>query len=129
LNLELIASGSGSGFSIYALPGVREFLDDLSGKDEEATVAMLEYVSESGTPRNPQKCNAEGEGFFALKPGRVRLIFFYDSEHRRVIVITHGYMKQGQKMPRREFRKAEQLRNAVLAARKERNLIYEGLAD
>lgn len=90
---------------------------------------MLQYIAGHGIPRNEQKCNAEGDGFFALKPGRVRLLFFYDSAQRRVIVMTHGYMKQGQKVPRREFRKAEQLRAAVLVAMKERNLIYEELAD
>lgn len=128
MRLELIATGSDSGFTIYALPGVREFLEELSGNDEDATIAMLEYVATQGMPRNNLKCNSEGDGFFALKPRRVRLLFFYDPDLRRVIVVTHGYFKQGQKMPRREFRRAEKLRAEVLEAKKERNLSYEGLA-
>ncbi len=128
MRLELIAAGSASGFTIYALPGVREFLEALSGNDEDSTIALLEYVATQGIPRNDKKCNSEGDGFFALKPGRVRLLFFYEPDLRRVIVVTHGYFKQGQKMPRREFRRAEKLRAEVLEAKDERNLIYEGLA-
>ena len=128
MRLELIATGSGSGFTIYAIPGVRDFLEGISGNDEDATIAMLQYVATQGIPRNPQKCNSEGDGFFALKPGRVRLLFFYDPDVRRVIVVTHGYFKQGQKMPRREFRRADKLRAEMLEAKRERNLIYEGLA-
>lgn len=128
MRLELIATGSASGFTIYALPGVRDFLEDLSGNDEDATIAMLEYVATQGIPRNDKKCNVESDGFFALKPGRVRLVFFYDPGLRRVIIVTHGYFKQGQKMPRREFRRAVKLRAEALEAKRERNLIYEGLA-
>lgn len=114
-----------AGFTLYALPGVREFLENLDEEESGKVIALFGYVRREGLPKDRRRCNILGDGVFELKAGQIRLPFFYDPEHRKVIVLTHHFKKQSQNTPPREIRAAIQRRSLTETAREEGTLVYE----
>jgi len=123
--VQLESAKSDIGFSIYAPPDIREYIDDLSSKDQNAILPLLAQLSTHGRLNNTEKCESEGDGVFALKPSQIRLVFFYDAVKRRVIIITHGYRKKSQKMPRKEFNKAVNFRTRYMRDLKAGRVEYD----
>jgi phage-related protein len=125
--LELLWRGEGwPGLTIYGMQGVSAFIGKVAdANDADAIDAMFEYVAQYGPPRIKSKCRPLSEKIFELKPGAVRLPFFYDQNLRATIVITHGFMKQGQKTPPRERDFAERQFRTYLAAHRKGDVRYE----
>lgn len=125
--LELLWIGKGwPGLTIYGMPGVTDFIKGVGDPDDaDAIDAMFEYVGEYGPPRIKSKCRPLAEKIFELKPGAVRLPFFYDGQHRATIVITHGFMKKSQKTPPREREFAEKQHGIYLVALRKGSVKYE----
>jgi phage-related protein len=125
--LELLWMGGGwPGLTVYAMPGVAAFIAAVADpEDADAIDAMFEYVGRYGPPRIKSKCRRLAEKIFELKPGAVRLPFFYDESRRATIIITHGFLKQIQKTPPRERHLAEKQRGIYLVAFKEGSITYE----
>src|SRR5437764_14726398 len=100
-----------------AWPGVTTFLEAVADADDaDAIDAMFEYVGKHGPPRIKSKCRRLADKIFELKPGAVRLPFFYDEDRRATMIVTHGFMKQSQKTPPRERDFAVRQRSAYLSA-------------
>ena len=125
--LELLWMGEAwPGLTIYGMPGVTAFIEAVADSDDaDAIDAMFEYVGKCGPPRIKTKCRPLGGGVFELKPGAVRLPFFYGEGRRATIIITHGFMKQTRKTPPRERHHAEGQRSIYLAAVEEGSVTYE----
>lgn len=106
---------TGKKLTIYALvkeTGRCEFIDffqDLQDKDQKKIYALLEFVANHHPIMNDEKMRHEGDGIFALKSYQDRgLCFFDDGDH---LIITHGFRKKKQKLPKRHLRKAKRLRD------------------
>ena len=125
--LELLWRSEGwPGFTIFGMHGVSTFIRSVANADDaDAIDAMFEYVTQHGPPRIKSKCRALSDKIFELKPGAVRLPFFYDPNRRATIVITHGFMKQSQKTPRRERESAERQFAIYLSAYRKGGVRYE----
>lgn len=128
--LKLLAAAvSPTGFTIYGMPGVVEFVEEISDPDDvDATDALLEWVTKQGPPMNRHKCWKLGDGIFELKPYGIRLPFFHHPGRRRTIVITHGFPKQGQRTPTREIKQAKTQRALFETALKKGNVDYDDMA-
>ncbi len=128
--LKLLGKAVGpAGCTIYAMPGVVEFLEQLTDPDDiDATDALLEWVTKQGLPMNRHKCWKLGDGIFELKPYGIRLPFFHHPKLRWTIVITHGFAKQGQRTPTREIKQAKHQRALFDAALKKENAKYDDMA-
>ena len=118
-----------SGITVYGMPGVVEFIDAVADPDDaDAIDALLEWVTEHGTPKNRHKCWKLGDGIFELKPYGVRLPFFHHPGIRWTIVITHGFNKQGQRTPSRHIEQAKQQRQQFIAELEKGKVSYDDMA-
>ena len=125
--LELIWRSEGwPGLTIFGMQGVSIFIDSVANSDDADEIdAMFEYVATYGPPRIKSKCRPLSDKIFELKPGSVRLPFFYDKNRRATIVITHGFMKQSQKTPPRERDFAERQFGIYLSAYRKGGVRYD----
>lgn len=97
------------------------FFAELKGDnaDEHAKLlALLQRSADHGTPKNKEKCrHINNEKFFEFKtPGGARVMAFWDQDS--FIVCSHGFMKQGQKTPKRELKRARDARETYFGAKK-----------
>jgi phage-related protein len=97
---------NGEAFAIewyYAPNGrsaAREYYDGLNNRHKEKFLALVLTMGRTGKILNRQKFNAEGDGIYAFKPQPDRfLCFFYTG---RKIIVTNGFQKKTQKLPRSE---------------------------
>lgn len=74
-------------------------------------MALFRRYADLGQIWNKQQFNHEGDGIYAFKPGNHRFVCFL---RERDAIVTHGYKKQGDKMPRREFARAIEIRKVCL---------------
>lgn len=127
--LRLPFSGS---FMLYAVcdgrgvPLLLEFFHGLGAnllKDVDRMMALLESVALSGPPRNTDVSHQLRGEIYEFIQGRLRVLWFYDKG--RVVVCSHGMVKQSQKTPRSEIERAEEVRHAFLAAKQADQLLIE----
>ncbi len=105
-----------------------EFLSDetKSKKAKENMLSTLvEYVPTHGTPKDENKCKYLRDHILEFKTGsnkgpKVRVLFFYDKG--KVIVCSHGFLKDTQKTNPDEIDKAIQIRENYLEAQKNKKL-------
>lgn len=125
--VDLLHIISGRACAIYAMAGdggcpCRDFLAEMMADQRpefERMMRLLQVTSESGTPRNEQKCRFIPElRLFEFKTaGGVRIMAFWDEA--RLIVCSHGFWKQSQKTPRRELDRAAAARERYFYAKKQ----------
>ncbi|MFD8319135.1 type II toxin-antitoxin system RelE/ParE family toxin [Kitasatospora purpeofusca] len=92
-----------------------EFLADLE-KNSKRKVNLFrlgdiairfEEFSDKGNLRIPMQLNHLRGEIYEIKAGDVRLPFFYSSHgSRKIVRLTHGFLKKSQQTPRREIDKA-----------------------
>ena len=112
------------------VPTLLDFFEGLGAnleKDMDRMLELLERVATAGPPRNTDVSHKiQGEIWEFIK-GRLRVFWFYDAG--RVIVCTHGLVKQTQKTPKQTIALAEQIRQAYFAAKQTGALIIEEESD
>ena len=78
----------------------REYYEELNTRQQEKFLILILTMGRTGKILNRQKFNAEGDGIYAFKPQPDRfLCFFYAG---RKIIVTNGFHKKTQKLPRNE---------------------------
>lgn len=87
-----------------------EFLDGLDEQDQAKMLRLLKQLGDQGRISNPEKFKKiEGtDGLFEFKSHQVRMPCYFLPG--RLLVITHGFRKKGDKLPPSEIRKAERIR-------------------
>lgn len=122
----------GQSFTIYAACNARgdceliEFLDGLGANlqdDADHMLELLERVSITGPPRNSGICHQIQGDIYEFIKRRLRVLWFYDEG--RVIVCTHGFMKDTQKTPKAEIAKADRIREQYFASKAQNDLEIE----
>ena len=122
----------GQSFTVYAACDARgdcdlvEFLDGLGANlqsDGDHMLELLERVSISGPPRNNDICHQIQGDIYEFIKRRLRVLWFYDEG--RVIVCTHGFIKDTQKTPKAEIAKADRIREKYFAAKAQNGLEIE----
>jgi phage-related protein len=87
----------------------------LPGPERAKVLRLLVRVSFDGPPANVQRNRKLDADIWELKSGQTRLLYFIEGS--RVIVLTHGFAKKQQKLPRRELDHARRLRAEYLESR------------
>lgn len=100
---------SGDKFKIYGLIvngtcEAEEYLKELSDKEKNKLIPLLQYTADSGPPKNEQKFKSVGDGIFEFKGFQSRLFCFFDEG--RIIILTHGCIKKRDKLDPADIRKA-----------------------
>jgi phage-related protein len=95
-------------------------------KEWDKLMKLLEYVAESGTPKNIEKCKfIKKERVFELKTGGGLRLFAFFGKDRSLIVCSHGFVKKSQKTPKEQLTRAKQAREAYEKAFQDGDIRYE----
>lgn len=92
-------------------PG-EEFYDSLSDPDQAKVLKIFQYLGDQGDCFNRKKFKKIGDGFFEFKSHQIRMPCWFECD--RVVVITHGFRKKGDDIPRGELQRAERIRSEDL---------------
>ena len=106
---------SGRNFDIHAITVqgrcfVREFIDGLESADQKKVMALLQRAAEHGPPNNIEKFKKVEDNIWEFKSFQVRILC--SLEGRKVIILTHGFIKKKDKAPPNEIARAKELLNA-----------------
>lgn len=89
------------------------FLDSLSAKAKNKILYNISLV-ESGFQDSEIFNKLEGSNIWEFRTlyGKIkyRLLSFFDTESRALIITTHGFIKKTQKTPAKELERAEAIR-------------------
>ncbi len=93
-------------------------IETLSESEQKKAIALIRYVGDNGPPMNEQKCRRikTQTGIFELKADRVRMPFFYQAS--RQIVLTHLFVKPGDKEQQSEVKYAAGVRDEIEKSKK-----------
>lgn len=104
----------GHQFEVVFMDGVREFLNTLPVATREKIFYNVDKVKGGILNKDLFKKLDGGSDlweFRTLYNGmQHRLLAFWDKQEKRLIVVTHGFVKKTWKVPVKEIQKAEQLR-------------------
>lgn len=103
---------SGRSFDLYAITvegkcPVREFIDSLEFADQKKLMALLQRAAAHGPPNNIEKFKKLEDNIWEFKSFQVRILCTL--EERKVIVLTHGFIKKRDKAPPNEIARAKEL--------------------
>lgn len=123
--MPILTIKEGVRYAVYAWGGedsceLLQFLRNLereSNPDATRIVYLISRTADHGPPRNELQCRAlEGkhaERLLEFKAaGGTRVLWFYGKN--QIIICTHGFVKKGQKTPRKEIEKAQTIRQLYL---------------
>ena len=83
-----------------------EFFDGLAQLDKAKLMALFRIAGDHGKFFNPEKFGDLGGGLFEFKSFHIRMPFAYAKNERRLILITHGFIKKKAKAPKEEIARA-----------------------
>jgi len=106
---------SGRSFDIYAITvegkcPVQVFIDSLESADQKKVMALLQRAAEHGPPNNVEKFKKLEDNIWEFKSFQVRILC--SLEGRKVIILTHGFIKKKDKAPPNEIVRAKELLSA-----------------
>jgi hypothetical protein len=111
-------SGNGADIQVYenkrgdALAA--DFVDGLPEGDQVKDVRLMKEFAERGEIRNTQKFRLEQKPIYTLESFQIRILCFYlPGSSKRTIILTHGFVKKGDKLPKRELSKALQIHGEI----------------
>jgi phage-related protein len=79
----------------------------LDKKARARAEVLFRKMADVGEIRNELHFRHEGDGIYCFKPGQHRFPCFRDG---RDVIVTHGFKKQRDKMPKGEFERAREAR-------------------
>ena len=77
-----------------------DFFEALSNTEKRKTLMLFKRIGDFGKISDITKFRNEGEKIFAFKPQPERFLSFFYAEKK--IVITNGFRKKTQKLPKKE---------------------------
>ncbi len=107
-----------------------EFLQGLEGKLGKQALrawSLLDVVASVGPPRNTDVSHRLAPDIWEFISGDLRILWFYDE--RKVVVCSHGFVKQRQKTPKAQLEQAEAVRQRYFSAKRRSALQIEDEED
>lgn len=83
-----------------------EFFRALDKLDQAKLMALFRIAGDHGKFHNPEKFGDLGDGLYEFKSFQIRMPFAYAKNERRLILITHGFVKKKDKTPKEEIERA-----------------------
>jgi hypothetical protein len=74
------------------------------------TVRLIQEFANRGEIRNQEKFRLEGKPIYAFKSFQVRILCFYlPNAPRRTLVLTHGFIKKSDNLPRAQIEETKRI--------------------
>ncbi len=114
INTEKLITGKS--LDIYAITNdgrcpVQEFIDGLESADQKKVIALLQRAANYGLSNNTEKFKKLKDNIWEFKSFQVRILCTL--EGRKVIILTHGFIKKRDKAPSSEIVRAKELLTAL----------------
>ncbi len=111
---KLIYSGLKTDIYAYCNPRgeclALDFIYSLDESSQSKIVRLLKEFAERGEIHNSEKFRLEKKPIFAFKSYQTRILcFFYPDAQKKRIVLTHGFLKKKNSLPKSELVKAQQI--------------------
>jgi hypothetical protein len=74
--------------------------------DKAKLMALFQIAADHGNFHNPEKFGDLGDGLFEFKSFQIRMPFAYAKTERRLILVTHGFIKKKNKTSSQEIKRA-----------------------
>jgi phage-related protein len=74
--------------------------------DKAKLMALFQIAGDHAQFYNPEKFGDLGNGLFEFKSFQLRMPFVYAKNKRRLILVTHGFIKKKDKTSREEITRA-----------------------
>lgn len=115
IDIELLFKGNQR--TLYAITRngecqARQYIDSLSDSDKKRIIALLEYTSNNGPPKNIEKFRHLKDKLYEFKAGKARLICFF--QRNMIIILTHGFDKPKPKKLKAEIDIADKIMQEFL---------------
>lgn len=91
-------------------------LEGMLGKQARRAWSLLDVVASVGPPRNTDVSHRLAPDIWEFISGDLRILWFYDE--RKVVVCSHGFVKQRQKTPKAQLEQAEAVRQRYFEAKR-----------
>jgi len=86
-----------------------QFFDRLGSADKAKMLKLYQYLADHGWITNPEKFKKiAGTDFFEFKSFQVRMPCFFAPG--RLVIVTHGFLKKGDRIPPQELERARRIR-------------------
>lgn len=95
-----------------------EFFDGLTKLDQAKLMVLFVMIADVGKTHNIEKFGDLGDGLFEFKSHQIRIPFAYADKERRLILVTHGFIKKKDKAPKEEIKRAWRILDEDKASRK-----------
>jgi len=86
-----------------------EFFDALEDSDKAKLMALFRLLGDQGRISNPEKFGSLGDGLYEFKSFQIRMPFAYARHERRLVIISHGFIKKRDKAPKEEIERARRI--------------------
>lgn len=99
-------------FNVKYLDDAWDFLLCLDDKTRRKLLSNIEIARKCNNPKYFKKLDSTDLWEFRARIAKLqyRLLAFWDTRHRSLVIATHGFIKKSQKTPLKEVIKAEKLR-------------------
>ncbi len=87
-----------------------EVLEILEDHEKDKITALITWAANTQSFHNIQKSRQLQNDIYEFKQDQFRMLYFYHSKIRRLIIITHMFRKKGNKCPPKEVRRADEKR-------------------
>ena len=101
---------------------VLKYFNEMTLLDQVKSLALFKRFSDFGEIRDKTKFNFEGDGIYAFKPKPHRFLCFFVKGKK--LIITNGFIKKSDKLPKNEKEKALKRREDY-ETRCKKNQYYE----
>ena len=96
---------------------MKEFIQALPEKEKNILISKIYSIAENCPPHNREKFRNEGDNIYAIKQNQIRVYCFFDQG--KMIILTHGFMKNSRKADPEQLIKAKKIREKYLAEKGE----------
>lgn len=117
--IKLLIEGKEADVYVYLNPRgdplAFDFIQLLNDKDQLKIVRLLHDFAERGEIRNSEKFRLEEKQIFVFKSYQTRILCFYlPKAVKRTVVLTHGFIKKKDKIPRSELEQAKNIYKEIV---------------
>ena len=92
----------------------KQYIDHLNEKEESKLINLFEFMLSQGNIYNEEKFKQLSDDIFEFKSDSHRILcFIIDGLRPKSFVLTHGFKKEKGKTPRKEIKKAVNIKNTI----------------
>ncbi len=113
--LEKLYTGRRHSIVVLDAGNVEKFIRKLEGDQQAEVIALLKSCADDDPPtHNKQLCRSVGDGLFELKPGGIRILFFWNDGD---LVLTNAFQKGPTKSQNEAVMRGKKLKRQFISSK------------